>query len=186
MRLVQASAGQGWRMDSSGRVSRLLNGSGGTCEREGAGGARPRGAVGRRARGRIARRERCGRVGFREQYASRGSRRVAWASSEARCGWASARGSGRGGKTEQRLEAPTSKDWITGSAPPAAALQAVRRLHHDHGRIHHERPVPQRELVFGAAVPEHGVGASSPVEDLCWERERERFLLTNKKSRLSQ
>ena len=48
MGCVRANAGQGWRMDSSGRLSRLLNGSGGTCEREGAGGARPRGAVGRR------------------------------------------------------------------------------------------------------------------------------------------
>jgi len=41
--LVRANVGQGWRMDSNGRVSRLLNGSGGTCEREGAGGARLRG-----------------------------------------------------------------------------------------------------------------------------------------------
>ena len=46
---VRADAGQGWRMDSSGRVSRLLNGSGGTCEREGAGGARPRGTAARAA-----------------------------------------------------------------------------------------------------------------------------------------
>ena len=47
---MRANAGQGRRMDSSGRVSRLLNGSGGTCEREGAGGVRPMGAVARRAR----------------------------------------------------------------------------------------------------------------------------------------
>ena len=59
--LVRANAGQGWRMDSSGHVSRLLNGS--TCEREGAGGARPRGAVGRRERAhRTAGVVRAGRV----------------------------------------------------------------------------------------------------------------------------
>ena len=62
---VRANTGQGWRMDSSGLVSRLLNGSGGTCEREG--GVRGRGTPSGGERERIARRERCGRGGFRER-----------------------------------------------------------------------------------------------------------------------
>ena len=70
-----ARAGQGWRMGSSGRVSRSMaaaspaNGREQGCEAEGVGG--------RRARGRIAWRERCGSGGFREQQASRRSMRAA-------------------------------------------------------------------------------------------------------------
>ena len=40
-----ARAGQGWRMGSSGRVSRLVDGGGLTCEREGAGAHRMAGAL---------------------------------------------------------------------------------------------------------------------------------------------
>ena len=62
---------------------------------------RGRGAPSGGERERIARRERCGRVGFRVQYASRGSRRVA-------CGFIG--GAVRRGKRERQRKVQNALD----------------------------------------------------------------------------
>ena len=91
---VRANAGQGWRMGSSSSMAAAP-----ASGREQA--VRGRGAPSGGERERIARRERCGRVGFRVQYASRGSRRVA-------CGFIG--GAVRRGKRERQRKVQNCLD----------------------------------------------------------------------------
>ena len=118
MRMVRARAGQGWRRGRSGRVSRLHDGNGRSCERSRCEARRRSGSgAGERMAGAVRERRVC------EQQASRGywacsSRRplVAW------CGGASARGSGR---CMKNLDSRTQKPEREGGSLIAALTELI-------------------------------------------------------------